>query len=487
MLENIETILLDECSLVKDRPIIAGVSGGPDSLCMMEVLRKAGYPVIVAYFDHQLRPDSGLDARMVEKTATRLMLPCVIDGADVRSYAEESKTSIEEAARNLRYRFMFDLARRHRAQAVAVGHTADDQVETVLMHFLRGSGLAGLKGMSYRSIIKVFDPDIPIVRPLLDLWREETVIYCAVNGLRPHYDSSNDSLNFQRNRIRHLLIPSLETYNPKFREAILRMSQSLKGDYAFVMETLENAWRETVIESDEEIVTFDADRLSQQSLGLQRNLVKHALQTLRPGIDITFSILGRAVNLVNSAARSSRVDLKAGLTMFRESNRIYICTSDAELPFNLWPQMPTGETSLKVTIPQQIVLAGGWKLTCERWHLPALAKEQAERNEDQFQAWLDADDLPEQLELRVRRQGDHFSPLGMDGHSQKLSDFFVNEKVPQRARENWPLLCAGDEIVWVPGYRPAHRHRLKDTTQSVIYFSMTRPLQKIGPGETPRP
>jgi tRNA(Ile)-lysidine synthase len=118
MLKNIETILLDECSLVKDRPIIVGVSGGPDSLCLMEVLRQAGYPLIAAYFDHQLRPDSGLDGRMVEKTATRLMLPCVIDGADVRGYAEERKISIEEAARNLRYRFMFDLARRQRAQAV---------------------------------------------------------------------------------------------------------------------------------------------------------------------------------------------------------------------------------------------------------------------------------------------------------------------------------------------------------------------------------
>ncbi|RJP51536.1 MAG: tRNA lysidine(34) synthetase TilS [Anaerolineaceae bacterium] len=487
MLKNIETILLDECSLVKDRPIIVGVSGGPDSLCLMEVLRQAGYPLIAAYFDHQLRPDSGLDGRMVEKTATRLMLPCVIDGADVRGYAEERKISIEEAARNLRYRFMFDLARRQRAQAVAVGHTADDQVETILMHFLRGSGLAGLKGMSYRSIIKTFDPDIPIVRPLLDLWREETVIFCAVNGLRPHYDSSNDSLNFQRNRIRHLLIPSLETYNPKFREAILRMSQSLKGDHAFVMETLENAWRETVIGLDEEIVTFDAERLSDLSLGLQRNLVKHAMQTLRPGVDITFSILDRAVHLINSTTQSSRADLKASLTMFRESNRIYICTSDAELPFNLWPQMRADESSLTISIPKQVALAGGWKLTCERWRLPALAKEQAERNEDQFQVWLDADELPEQLELRVRRQGDHFSPLGMDGHSQKLSDFFVNEKVPQRAREHWPLLCAGDEIIWVPGYRPAHRHRLKDSTRSVVYFSMMRPLEKVSPNETPRP
>ena len=477
MPENIEDILKNECGLSKDRPVVVGVSGGPDSLCLMETLRKAGYPVIVASFDHQLRPESASDARMVEKTANRLMLACYLGGADVRAHAEKHKESIEEAARNLRYHFLFKLARQYNAQAVAVGHTADDQVETVLMHFLRGSGITGLKGMAYRSVIPVFDPEIPVVRPLLDLWREETVVYCAVNGLRPHYDSSNDSLNFQRNRIRHLLIPNLETYNPKFRDAVLRMSQSLKGDYTFVMETLETAWRQTVLASDKESITFDFSLLSSCSLGLQRNLVKHAMQILRPGVDVTFSVLERATNLIKHGGPSSRVDLKAGLRMFRESNFIYIGTLDAELPFDLWPQMP-GEIPMAVTPPSQAALAGGWKISCERWHLPALAREQAERNDDHFQVWLDASNLPDSLELRPRRPGDHFAPLGMNGHSQKLSDFFVNEKIPQRARDRWPLLCSGDEIVWVPGYRPAHPYRLTDVTRKIFYLSITRPPEK---------
>ncbi len=477
MLENIEDILKNECGLSKDRPVIAGVSGGPDSLCLMEALRRSGYPVIVACFDHHLRPESGEDVRMVEKTANRLMLACYIGGADVRAHAEKQKQSIEEAARNLRYRFMFKLARQYNAQAVAVGHTADDQVETVLMHFLRGSGITGLKGMSYRSIIPSFDLEIPVVRPLLDLWREETVVYCSVNGLRPHYDSSNDSLNFQRNRIRHLLIPNLETYNPKFRDAILRMSQSLKGDYTFVKETLETAWKKIVVAADKESVTFDFSLLSDCSLGLQRNLIKHAMQLLRPGVDVTFSVLERATNLIKQDAPSSRVDLKAGLRMFREEDYVYIGTLDAELPFDLWPQMP-GESPISITPPQQVMLAGGWKVGCEPWHLPALAREQAERNDDQFQVWLDAEHLSMPLVLRPRRQGDHFAPLGMNGHSQKLSDFFVNEKMPQRARDRWPLLCAGDEIVWVPGYRSAHSYRITDSTRKIFYLSILRPPEK---------
>jgi tRNA(Ile)-lysidine synthase len=450
----------------------------------METMRRAGYSLLVAYFDHQLRSDSALDARMVEKTAIRLGLACVIGGGDVRAYAEEKKLSIEDAARTLRYRFLFDLARKRKAQAVAVGHTADDQVETVLMHFLRGSGISGLKGMSYRSVIKSFDPDIPVVRPLLDMWREETVLYCAVNSLRPRYDSSNDSLNFQRNRIRHLLIPTLETYNPKFRETILRMSHSLKGDYSFVMETLEHAWGTVVVSANDEIVTFDTLSLTSLPLGLQRNLIKHAMQTLHPGVDIGYHTLKRAAAFINSVNPNPRLDLKAGLRMFREGDVMHVCAPHAELPFDRWPQMPD-DSPIVLNLSEQVSLAGGWKVSCERWRLPSLAKEQAEENEDPFQVWLDAADLPETFELRARRQGDHFSPLGMDGHSQKLSDFFVNEKLPQRARDQWPLLCVGDEIIWVPGFRPAHRHRLKDTTNHILYFSVQHPPEKTD--ENPHP
>jgi tRNA(Ile)-lysidine synthase len=477
--ENIETTLKNECGLVKDRPIIVGVSGGPDSLCLMDTLRQAGYSIVVAHFNHQLRQESSQDARMVEKTASRLMLGCHIDGADVRAYADQEKLSLEEAARNLRYRFMFKLARERNAQAVAVGHTADDQVETILMHFLRGSALNGLKGMSHRSIIKMFDPEIPIVRPLLNTWREETVIYCAANGLRPHYDSSNDSIDFQRNRIRHLLIPNLESYNPKLREAVLRMSQSLKGDYALLMEMLETAWQETVADAEENSIIFDFDRLSKCSLGLQRNLVKHAMQTLSPEVDVSYSTLERAAAMINNPAQFSRTDLKGGLRMFRESNHLYICTLNAELPFNLWPQL-MGTISVPVSTPAQIELAGGWKFNCEHWNMPVLAREQAERNEDPFQVWLDAKNLSKPIKLRARRQGDQFAPLGLDGHTQKLSDFFVNVKMPQRARENWPLLCAGDEIIWVPGYRPAHPYRLTESTKNILYFSISRPREKSG-------
>src|SRR5215213_6546258 len=131
MLENIDNILTEQCGLDRNLPVIAGVSGGPDSICLMNVLRKAGYSLIIAHFNHKLRPDADTDANIVEQTAARLNLASVIESGDVRAFADQEKLSIEEAARIMRYRFLMEQAQRFGAQAVAVGHTADDQVETV--------------------------------------------------------------------------------------------------------------------------------------------------------------------------------------------------------------------------------------------------------------------------------------------------------------------------------------------------------------------
>jgi tRNA(Ile)-lysidine synthase len=477
MLENIQSTLQEQCGLSREFPVIVGVSGGPDSLCLMSILRKAGYHAIVAHFNHKLRPDADADANIVEQTAARLNLASVIESGEVRLYADQEKLSIEEAARTMRYRFLMAQARRFKAQAVAVGHTADDQVETVLMHFIRGAGLAGLKGMHYRTVIQMFDPQIPIVRPLLDTWREETIVYCAANGFRPRHDPSNASLDFFRNRLRHLLIPTLESYNPRFREVIWRTSRSLTGDYEILAEVLDEAWKRCVVEETAEFVAFDESALSQQPLGLQRNMVRRAMERLHPqDSDVSYATLERASNFIAAVDGNRRVrtDLSGGVHLLREGALIYVVANQVTLPIERWPQMPESGDTLPLKIPTQIPLSGGWKLNCERWNIASLALEQARANHDPFQTWVDANGIAEVLELRVRQDGDRFEPLGMDGHEMKLSDFFINVKLPHRARDRWPLLCMGETVVWVPGYRPAHSFRVTEATRQALYFSMTR-------------
>jgi tRNA(Ile)-lysidine synthase len=192
--------------------------------------------------------------------------------------------------------------------------------------------------------------------------------------------------------------------------------------------------------------------------------------------DSSYATLERASNFLagRDASHRVRTDLSGGVYMLREGSLIYVVAGKVTLPIERWPQMPDASNTISLKIPGQVPLSAGWKLTCERWNIASLALEQARSNTDPFQAWVDASGLDDALELRVRREGDRFQPLGMDGHEMKISDFFINVKLPQRARDRWPLLCIGEKVVWVPGYRPAHPFRLTDSTRQALYFSMTR-------------
>jgi tRNA(Ile)-lysidine synthase len=177
---------------------------------------------------------------------------------------------------------------------------------------------------------------------------------------------------------------------------------------------------------------------------------------------------------MNDPDRRPRMDLAGGLHLLREGLLIYLLADEAALTVDRWPQMPDDSSTIPLKLPGSVTLSGGWKLNCEKWNMASLAMEQARSNKNPYQVWLDARMISDALELRSRHDGDRFEPLGMDGHEMKLSDFFINAKLPQRARDRWPLLCMGDKVVWVPGHRPAHSFRLTDSTRQALYFSMTR-------------
>jgi tRNA(Ile)-lysidine synthase len=203
--------------------------------------------------------------------------------------------------------------------------------------------------------------------------------------------------------------------------------------------------------------------------------MRRAIERIHPGdSDLTYAVLERAANFISGNPAVARVDLTGGIHLLREGALIYVVTGSVTLPIERWPQMPAESNTVSLKIPCQLTLSGGWKLNCECWNIASLALEQALANDDPFQAWVDAKGIADALELRVRQEGDRFQPLGMDGHELKISDFFIKVKLPQRARDRWPLLCIGEKVVWVPGYRPAHPFRLTESTRRALYFSMTR-------------
>jgi len=465
------------CHFPTNAIAVIGVSGGPDSLCLLHLARQIPYlDIIVAHYDHQLRPEANLEAEFVRCLAEQMNLPFVTESADVRGYAEQHKLSLEESARMLRYRFLFTQARAHHASAVAVGHTADDQVETILMHFLRGAGLAGLKGMAGRTFLTEFDREIPLVRPILHLWRHETEAYCRELNLQPIHDPSNTDETYFRNRLRHSLIPELERYNPRFKSTLLRTAEALAGDYEALTGAVDSVWPKVVLKANANYVAFRSSVMEEIPSGLRRNIIRMAMESLRPNLrNLDFNTLERASNFVDARTHSltpdlvpRQVDLTDGLHLYREGDAIYLAGLETDLPSAHWPLI---EGIYELQINGQVKLNENFILSAVEVDIET-ARPFAHENKDTSVAWLDADLTGDRFTVRARRAGDVFSPLGMNRQTVKLREFFINVKIPRRARAGWPLVCAGEQIVWVPGFRLAHPFRITEKTKRALRLTL---------------
>jgi tRNA(Ile)-lysidine synthase len=472
MLKRIERLLRQGCGIEPGALLIAGVSGGPDSLCLLHVLQALGHRLIVAHFDHQLRPGSAEDAAHVAKIAAAQGLAFVAGRGDVAAFSSSKRMSVEGAGRSLRYAFLFAQARAHGAIAVAVGHTADDQAETILMHLLRGSGLAGLAGMRPRVVLPDLDGSSPIVRPLLEVQRQETLEYCRLHDLRALHDASNESREYLRNRVRLELIPSLEAYNPQVRQALVRLSNSAAEDLVLIEDILAQAWKRTLMDQGRDYLGFDAARFATEAPALQRRLVMRASLQLQPGIELDFDGLRRAEGFISDPS-SRRLQLGEELMLVRESGTIYIALGEQHLPSDKWPQLPAESVGLGRGAAATVALAGNWQFTSELADRESDAAGQAPA-QDPYRGRLDADSLPSQLELRAPRSGDRIKPLGLQGHTQKLSDVFINIGVPERLRARWPVLASGDDVVWIPGFRIAEPFRVRKETRRTVLVAVYR-------------
>lgn len=473
MLSSLQSILQHNCKIGINKPVVTGVSGGPDSLCLLDLLWRLDYQVIIAHLNHCIRPEADEEAKKVQEEANARGLPFVTQKVDVPAYAEEHKLSVEEAARIVRYDFLFAQARLFNAQAVAVGHNADDQVETILMHLLRGSGLAGLIGMDYYMAAHEFDDTIPLVRPLLGFWRVEISEYIKEHGLRPAIDESNWDRSYFRNRLRHELIPVLESYNPRFKRAFYRMADILRSDNDVIKLVIDEAWDACFLSQGQGFVVYSASSIRDEPLGVQRHLLRRGIEILQPGLrNIDFGMVERGIASLNASGKP-KSDLSMGLYVMVEEGRFILASYDAEMSRGDWPQIPEG-LAFSLDVPGECSLPNGWLLRCEKVDDPAEAYDQALYNQDQYQAWMDADKIIRPIMVRGRRAGDRICPQGMDGHSIKISDLMINEKMPSRARVGWPLLVANGEIIWIPGYRLGHEVQLRQGVHQIIHFELRR-------------
>ena len=455
-----------------DCEIVVGVSGGPDSLCLVDILVHLAYPVVVAHFNHCLRPEAWEEAQKVEGMAVSLGVPFVSGEKNVIQYAQDHSLSIEEAARLLRYQFLFGIAENRKAEAVAVGHNANDQAETILMNILRGSGLAGLTGMSSSSLPNPWSKSVALVRPLLSVWRKDILTYCQERGLSPLYDPSNAETTFFRNRVRHDLLPLLEEYRPNIQRRLCQMANILSGDQEALEQRVDYLWKDFLVEHTSDYLAFEVGNFLNLPKGMQRRLIRRGFQHLRPDFtDLSFEVVEQARCFIEHPSRSKAADLAGWVRITIIDEWIYLATQEAHIPLHTWPQIPDKTSRLELPIPGEVHLTAGWRIQA-KYVENGTSYAQALKNANPFQVWLDARGMDAPLILRGKCPGERIAPLGMDGRSMKVADLMVNEKIPQQARPKWPLVISQGEVIWVPGYRLAHKARITEHTEKVLSLSL---------------
>ncbi len=458
--------------------VVIGVSGGPDSLCLLDCLNNLRYPLICAHLDHGLRQESSDEAAYTKSIAQSYNLPFEIEKQDIALKAG-SGVSLEEAARLARYNFLARVAKKNDVQVIATGHTADDQVETVLMHFLRGTGPAGLRGIlpdtPLDSWVGIADAQgIRLIRPLLILNRDQTEEHCRAVSLEPIIDPSNMDHTFFRNRIRHELLPLLETYNPGIRQILLRLSRIMTAEADLLEEMVASAW-ESVFESQgESALLLRVESMERRPLALKRALLRSAIKKLQPAArDVSFDTIERAIQFVSDPMRPASRPLIAGLMLRDLGDEVLLCHTDLPVMFDRLPQL-IGDVQVEVPIPGEVELAGGWKLiTMSESIAPGSYPAYLNAQEGDF-AVIDRSRVSEPLSVRARMPGDRIQPLGLDG-TTKVSDIMINNRIPELARARWPIVVSEDEVVWVAGIRMSHLFRLTEETSHVIVIHLSPP------------
>ncbi len=458
----------------RDMPIVIGVSGGADSLCLAHLLLNSGIKLIPAHYDHQLRSVSASQAEQVLSIMTTWGLEPEAGSGNVREFGKTNKMGLEEAARFCRYSFLTAVAKKHNAQAILTAHHQDDQIETILMHFLRGSGINGLTGMRPIEVLPLLSEQIPIWRPLLDISKEEILDYCAKNQIYPIEDESNQDLRFYRNRLRYELIPKIEEIQPSFRTILVRNANVIELDHVVLEKTTELAWQDCLtMEYPGKALLFNRAEWERLDEAIQYRLLMKAGNHLVPGLrDLGFSELLRAKNAISEL--TPRTDFKAGILIQNQVETFLLSLGKFDFPQTEFPQL-SDSTPLKLTLKKPAKLQFGWQINAELVDnevydlLPTKIKQSPEH------AWLNPADLEWPLVVRHPFEGEHWSPLGMVLKHQKMSDFLINQKIPRTARSFWPVVCSAGSILWVAGLRIAQAWRLTGDEVEVLHLELIAP------------
>jgi len=463
-----------------DRVVVA-LSGGPDSVALLAVLRllapEFGCQLTAAHLNHGLRQESTAEERFVTELCEVLQVPLDKKNADIGDLRKKTGKSTEDAAREARYAFLKRTAAQRGAQRIALGHHRRDQAETVLMNLLRGSGTEGLRGMAPVR-------DGLYIRPLIHTGRDEIISFLDRQGLAFVTDASNDDVKHLRNRIRHELLPLLrEDYNPNLEQTLARTAAVLRAEDEYLREQVRfllDGWG--IAASPGEGVALEVEKLRSLPEALSRRIVKELLEGFADEEKgIFFPHVEAVMGLITSQRPAGRVHLPFALEARREYGRLLLYRAvPVETGDFQYPAFVPGE----VFIPETgDLLAFTLVAACE--HFPGgepgyegrRDSRQTTHEDGMICAFLDYDRIGAPLSVRNVRSGDRIRPLGMTG-TRKVQRIFIDRKVTQPERRRLALLVAGDRVLWIPGVCLHEEVKITGETKKILQVTYRRSGEK---------
>lgn len=438
--------------------ILAAVSGGPDSVAMLCALlslaERLNVRIEAAHLNHALRgEESDADEHYVSDLCKQLGVACTTGRIEVALQAREKRMGIEQAARAARYQFLEQVADRFGASRIAVAHTSDDQVETILLNLLRGAGSDGLAGMPIQRG--------RIIRPLLDVSRADVEKYCAERGLTPRVDSSNLALDATRNRIRHQVLPLLEKEQPAIRSSLLRLASLLRRETTLLEQMAQRRLAKILLRRDAGCVVLDAPKLRRSDPALRARVIRAALREIRGGLADIEQVHVEAVAALIEGHSGRALHLPGSLVASYSQGQLVISNRPLPQPVEMQHIL---EIPGAVTVPSLAI-----EIRARLLEQPAAVPPDSHRP---FEAILDHAALRPPLVVRTWQPGDRFHPMGAPG-TMKLHDFFINEKVPRHERRRVPIVADAQGIVWVVGHRIDERSRVTASTRVALALSAT--------------
>ncbi|GAB4489346.1 MAG: tRNA lysidine(34) synthetase TilS [Thermodesulfovibrionales bacterium] len=451
---RIDAAIAGHGMLRKGDVVLAGISGGPDSVCMLRVLHalrgQREYSLHAVYVDHNLRPAEVLvEIEFCTDLCGELGIPFQVRRIDVAGHAKARRMNRQEAARELRYREFEACADALGATRIALAHTLDDQAETLLMRLVRGAGPSGLSGI----------PPVRgrIIRPLIGTEREEIESFLAAGGCRSLLDSSNLSRDYLRNHVRLALMPELKRLNPRFLQAAGRTARIFREEERYFDVVVTKALMRMISrKTDTRIELFLAPLEALEPVVLRR-VLRRAVDAVRGIRGIGFDQIEEIAGLIRHGASGDRLTLPKSVRVIREYSLLVI-TTDPPAKIERYGLDP----------PCEVVVKGSGMVL-----RAAFCDEADETADGRTSVVLDAEKLVFPLLVRPREAGDFFHPLGF-GKRKKLQDFFVDAKVPRDERDAVPLVVSGDDIVWIAGHRADERFRATPGTKKFLRLGIVK-------------